>query len=208
MADVSTPLTRRPDILLMLQEGLPDDIESEVRAALDRPGLNLVVIHRPGGPYAGVELYLPSAIALFVAAGFFNGVLQEVGKDAYGAFKATAITLWKRAAGLNVVPIGSAGKVSSSRRYSLAYSITGEVWPGLNFKFLVQTEVNMDDAEVGISAFVDLVDDLLNDRVGEEDVKALLTYKPVGGTVLVTFDAASRKIVPVNAFEGRSLPTA
>ncbi|WP_174296857.1 hypothetical protein [Sphingomonas bacterium] len=194
----------RPDILLMLQEGLPDDIESEVRAQLDRPGLELVVIRQPGGPYAGVELYLPTAIGLFVAAGFFNGVLQEAGKDAYVAFKVTATALWKRAAKLNVNVFGSVGKVKPTRRYSLAYSVTGEVLPNLNFKFLIQTEVSVDDAETGISAFIDLINDIINDRVGEEDLKALLTYRPVGGTVLVTFDAASRTIVPVNAFDDRN----
>lgn len=203
MTEDRPPLAGRPDILLMLQEGLPDDIEVEARTLLERPGLTLMVIRQPGGPYAGAELYLPSAIALFVTAGFFNGLLQEVSKDAYGALKATSIALWKRAAGLNVTRIGSAGKVSASSRYSLAYSITGEVVPGLSFKFVVQTDVRTHNVEVGIATFVDLIDDLLNDRVGEEDVKALLTSKPVGGTVLVTFDAESRKIIPVNAFEER-----
>jgi hypothetical protein len=73
--------------------------------------------------------------------------------------------------------------------------------PGLNFKFLIQTEIDAETAEAGIGAFVDLIRDLLDDRLAEADVRALLTYKPVSGTVLVTFDAASRKIIPVNGFE-------
>lgn len=198
----------RPDIVLMLQEGLPDDIESEVRMQLERSGFNLMVIHQPGGPYAGIELYLPTAIALFVTAGFFNGVLQELGKDAYVAFKKTAFALWKRAARLNVTLIGSAGKVSPNRRYSAAYSITGEVVPDLNFKFIIQTDVSADDAEGGIEAFIKLIDNILNDRLSEADLKALLTYQPVGRTVLVTFDSASRTIVPVDAFADRRPPAA
>lgn len=208
MANDTLPPADRPDIVLMLQEGLPADIESEVRTQLERSGFNLLVIHQPGGPYAGIELYLPTAIALFVTAGFFNGVLQELGKDAYVAFKQTALALWKRAARLNVTLIGSAGKVSPTRRYSAAYSITGEAAPGLNFKFVIQTDVSADDAEGGIEAFINLIDNILNDRLSEVDLKALLTYQPVGRTVLVTFDSASRAIVPVDAFTDRHPPAA
>lgn len=201
MEEQRNSLSGRPDILLMIQDGLPDNIEADVRAHLDEPGLNLGVIRHPGGPYAGVELYLPTALALFVAAGFFNGVLQEAGKDAYVAFKGAALALWRRASGLTVTAVGTSGKVSPTERFSLAYSITGEMVPGLNFKFLIQTEIDAETAEAGIGAFVDLIRDLLNDRLPEADIRALLTYKPVSGTVLVTFDAASRKIIPVNGFE-------
>lgn len=206
MADASIPFTGKPDILLMLQEGLPAEIETEARSGLDHPNLNFAVMRTPGGPYAGVELYLPSAIALFVTASFFGGALQEAGKDAYAMLKATAISLWKRAAGLNVRPMGSSGKVSSSQRYSFAFSITSEVSPGLSFKLLIQTETDVADVEIGINAFVDLINDLLAGRVGEDAVKPLLKYRPIARTILVTFDAASRKIVPVNAFEGRDSP--
>lgn len=201
MEEPRNSLSGRPDILLMIKDGLPATIEADVRAHLDAPGMILGVIRHPGGPYAGVELYLPTALAFFVAAGFFNGALQEAGKDAYVAFKGAAIALWRRASGLTLTAVGTSGKVSPTERFSLAYSITGEVVPGLNFKFLIQTEIDAETAEAGIGAFVDLIRDLLNDRLPEADVSALLTYKPVGGTVLVTFDAESRKIVPVNGFE-------
>lgn len=194
-------LSGRPDILLMIQDGLPANIEADVRAHLDNLGLNVGIVRHPGGPYAGVELYLPTALALFVAAGFFNGVLQEAGKDAYAAFKGAAIALWRHASGLTVAAVGTTGKISPTKRFSLAYSITGETVPGLNFKFLIQTEINAETAEAGIGAFVDLIRDLLNDRLPEADVRALLTYKAVNGTVLVTYDAETRKIIPVKGFE-------
>lgn len=201
MQEQINSLLGRPDILLMIQDGLPDNIEAEVLAHLDELGLSLRVIRHSGGPYAGVELYVPTALALFAAAGFFNGVLREAGKDAYFAFKGAALALWRRASVLTVTAVGTSGKASPTQRFSLAYSITGEMVPGLNIKFLIQTEINPETAEAGISAFVDLIHDLLNDRMTEADVTALLTYKPVNGTVLVTFDAASRKIIPVNGFE-------
>lgn len=198
----------RPGILLMLQEGVPEDFEAQVRAELDLSGIDLRIVRIPGGPYAGLELYLPTAVALFIAAGFFNGMLQEAGKDAYSALRAAAVGLWKRAAGLNITVIGAAGKLSSPPKFSATFSLAGEVIPGLKFKFLIKTDVTANDAEAGIHAFIQLVDDLLNDRIGEEDMAALLTYKPIGGTVLVTFDAEAGKIVPVDAFAGKRPPAA
>ena len=195
-----------PNFVLMILEGLPDNIESDFRTQLGKSNSNLMVIRQPHVPYAGIELYLPTAIALFVTAGFFNGVLQELGKDAYVALKKAAFGLWKRADDLNITLIGSAGKAPPIRRYSVAYSITGEVAPGINFKFVVQTDMSADDAEDGIEAFITLIDNILNDRLSEEDLKALLTYQPTGRTVLVTFDSASRKIIPVDAFADRRPP--
>jgi hypothetical protein len=46
----------------------------------------------------------------------------------------------------------------------------------------------------------------VNGDISKSDLAALLTYKSVGGTILVTFDAENRQIVPVNAFE--NLPAA
>lgn len=190
----------------MLYEAVPDDVESSFRQKFDSTDIKIDVERHPGGPYAGIELYLPTAIALFIAAGFFNGFLQEAGKDAYATLKGAAIELWQRSRGAHITRVGTEGKVSSKQVYSLAYSITGVVVPGLNFKFVVRTDLEQDTAEAGIVAFLELIDDIQQDRVAVADAEALLTYRPVGGTVLVTFDAEARKIVPVNAFEEHTDP--
>ena len=193
-------LSSRPDILLMLQDGLPDDIEGYARDQLTALTPKLVIRRQSGGPYAGLDLFLPTAVALFVAAGFFNGLLQEAGKDTYIAFKSAAIALWQRAGSFQAKAIGSAGKISQNHRYSLAFSITGEVVSGTRFKFILKIDVPRNEAEAGVECFLQLINDLLNDRLVEAEIEALLSYKPVGGVVLVTFDVDSRKIVPVNAF--------
>lgn len=114
--------------------------------------------------------------------------------------KKAAISLWKHSIQLSPVVVGSVGKISKARNYSLVYSITSEISAGIQFKFVVQTDITATDLEFGVEAFVELIDDLHHGRVSEENVRALLTYKPVGGTVLVTFDVNRRMIVPVNAF--------
>ena len=79
-----------------------------------------------------------------------------------------------------------------------ALSIVGDYAQGLRFNLLIGTG----EAENAIAAFLRLIDDLVHDRVSEDDCKTLLTWLPVGGTVLVTYDAAAGKIVPVKAGAG------
>jgi hypothetical protein len=200
MTDINDEALERPDIFLMLHEAVPNEVELSFRQKFHSSDVKIAIERNLGGPYAGIELYLPTTIALFIAAGFFNGFFQEAGKDAYVALKGAAVDLWRRSRSIRLVMIGTKGKVSSKHVYSLAYSITGAVVPGLNFKFVIKSDIDQDTAEEGIAAFLDLIDCLLNDRVAEADVSALLTYRPVGGTVLVTFDPEKRKIIPVNAF--------
>lgn len=188
----------------MLQDGLSDEFEDDLRRLVASPNFDLLVIRHPGGPYAGVELYLPTAVALFIAAGFFNGFLSEAGKDAYIAFKGAVATLWEKSSRLRTASVGSAGKVDAGKLYSLSYSITGEVTPGLNFKLVLRKDIDAAGARQAIEAFLDLFNDILSDRISEPDARALLAFRPVGGTVLVTFDLELGRIIPVNAFQNRA----
>jgi hypothetical protein len=189
-----------PHILLMLLDDLPVETEAATLASLNLPGLDVRVMHRKNTPFAGMELYLPTAAMLFVAAGFFNGFLQKAGEDGYDALKIAAKALWRKMQGLSLVLVGTPGKVPANRRFSLAYSIAGEIVPGISFKFMLQSDIDPQDAEKRIVAFLDLIAAVHNDRLENPDMEALLTYRPVGGIVVVTYDAEQCKIVPVNAF--------
>jgi hypothetical protein len=192
----------QPHLMLMVEEGLPDLIATEFQAAIEKLDYDVTVVRKPRGPFAGVEWLMPTAIGLYVTARFFDGFIQEAGKDTYTAFKHSALSLWWHSKKLRIMPVGSAGKVSRTQAYSLAFSITGQITAGLRFKFMVQSDVGPESAETGINAFLELITDLLAHQIPESDLNALLTYKPVGGIVLVTFDADKRKIVPVDPFEG------
>ena len=102
--------------------------------------------------------------------------LTVAGDFANPALKHAAIALWHTAPDLSLV---------------------GEYAQGLRFKLLLKSGIAADEAERSLAAFLTLIDDLTADRVSEADCTALLTYMPVAGTVLVTYDAG--KIVPVEA---------
>jgi hypothetical protein len=194
---------KRPHFMLMVQEGLPDFIATEFQAAAEKLDFDVAVVRKPAGPFAGIEWLMPTAIGLYVTARFFDGFIQEAGNDAYTAVKQSALNLWRHSKKVRITLTGSSGKVSRIQPYSLAFSITGEIVAGLRFKFVVQSDISPESAETGINAFLELIADLLADQIAESDMNVLLTYKPVAGIVLVTFDADKGEIVPVDPFEGR-----
>ncbi|WP_232491774.1 hypothetical protein [Novosphingobium kaempferiae] len=187
----------RPVIGVLVADFLPVTIADGIEAELSAPGLLVSVQHRPLGPFAGGELYLPSAIMIFIAGGYFNGFLAKLGEDHYAALKGAAKRLFRRSVPLAISSVGSPGKASKSG-FSLAYSVTGEVASGLCFKLILQSEVDPEVGQVGVDAFIDLIRDIHADALDAEAVESFLKYRPVGGTVLVTFDAATRRIVPVD----------
>ncbi|MDH4744234.1 hypothetical protein OMP43_09420 [Sphingomonas sp. CBMAI 2297] len=190
----------KPDLGLMLYDSLPEGFEAGLLEGLAGDGLTLRTLRIPGGPFAGIELYLPAAAMLFIATGYLNGFLQKAGEDHYELVKQAATKLWKRASSLQVTRIGSKGKVSDTG-FSLAYAIMGEVAGGLRFKFIVRTTIEETEADAGVRAFLDLLLALQSGELSQADTQALLTYQPIGGTVLVTFDPHAKRIVPVNAFD-------
>lgn len=204
----SDPTTPEPPLVgLMLLDDFPEGLENEAKDFLANVGIDLAVDRRENTPFAGLELYLPTAAVLFVAAGFFNGVLTKAGEDSYDAVKKAVLDIWRKTRHVKVTTVSTTGKLASDQRYSLTYSLVGQYAPGLSFKLLLQTDVSEADVAAGTVTFLKMIDDLLNDRVSEADCKILLTYQPVGGTVLVTFDAVAGKIIPVNGLEGAGPPT-
>jgi hypothetical protein len=196
-----SPVEAKPSIGFVLLNDLPAEFEAGLVEGLERDELNVRVLRVSGGPFAGIELYLPAAAMLFIASGYFSGFLNKAGDDHYELVKQAAKRLWARAGLLRVTPIGSGTKKTSPSRFSLAYAIMGEVADKLRFKFIVQMELDEPEADEAIRAFLDLLRDIHAGNVDEKDLEALLTYRPVGGTVLVTFDPKAKRIVPVNAFD-------
>ena len=75
----------RPALAIVLSDVLPEAFGESLRERLAAPDLPVTVERMRMGPFAGLEVYLPSAVMLFVAAGYFNGFLQKLGEDHYGA---------------------------------------------------------------------------------------------------------------------------
>ena len=65
----------RPNLALMLREELPPEFEEQFDD-LETQDITVVTHRISGGPYAGLELYLPAAVVLYVASNYFGGALK------------------------------------------------------------------------------------------------------------------------------------
>lgn len=192
---------QQPDLLIMVSEAFPPGFEDDLVAELEVAGGHSSSFRMSAGPFAGLELYLPTAVALFIASSYFSGAFQKAGEEHYATVKRVAKRLYRRVVGIPVTPMGTPGKLSARRKYSLTYSIVGEIAPRLNFKLVLRTDISDENAKNGLSTFLDLIRDINSDVIDPNDLEALLTYRPVGGIVLVTFDAEAGRIVPVDPSE-------
>jgi hypothetical protein len=192
---------RKPDLLIMVSEAFPQDYGEDLAGELTAPNLTVSSLRMPSGPFAGLELYLPTALALFIASSYFSGIIGKIGENHFEVVKRVARQLYARGAGVRVTPIGTVGKVSQTRKLSLTYSIIGELTPRVNFKLMLATEIPQGDAHEAIDAFLNLVRAIHFDEIPNEELAGLLTHRAVGGIVLVTFDAETGRIIPIDPKE-------
>lgn len=192
------PVSTRPPLAIALNPELPDDIAREALDLLNDAGTPAALLRLPGGPYAGLELYLPSAVALFIALSYFGGAFKKAGEEQYAALRAAAGKLYRRSRGVSTAAVGRAGEVAGGGGFSLVYSIRGEVASGLSFKFVLMRGVDLSEADEGVSAFPELLRDIHDGNCDTE----LLSCQPIGGLVVVTYDAKLDRIVPVDVLAG------
>jgi hypothetical protein len=187
-----------PEIVMVTSESLPADFVQDQADALEQAGIRIATGRSPRGPFAGLELLLPSAVMLIVGTAYFTGFAQKAGEHHYEVLRTVAKALWMRMSKVRVTMIGTPGKVSDNPRFSLSYSITGGLGQGAAFKLVFRTDLEEAEMAEGVDAFLDFLKDLHRGELDEERIAPLLTYRPIGGTILVTFDGATGRIVGVD----------
>lgn len=192
---------QRPTIALLLYAELPEDFALGIAEQLGSEEFKFEVLRIPGGPFAGVELYLPAAVGLFIASSYFGGIIGKIGEEHYLSLKKAAKRLWRQSSRLNIRMVGTPGKLSAVPKFSVAYSVTGETAHNVSFKLVLRCDIHGAEAEEAIDAFLDMLRDLHAGALDENNFAALLTYRPVGGTALVTFDPTTKQIVSVNGMD-------
>lgn len=186
-----------PDLLVGVADWLPEDFAVATLEVLEEAGATASVHRYSMGPYAGVELYLRTAVGIFIAAGFFNGFLAKAGEDAYEKLKAAARSLFRKSAAVGIKIVGSQGKLRE-KRFSGTFAISCALLPNLRVKLLVGQDQTIDEIETGINLFFDLMRDIQLDRLGREELERLFRHGAVGGTALMTFDATLGCVVAVD----------
>lgn len=190
-----------PLLGLMLRDDVPEGFEDEFLRVSAASGHIVRTERITSGPFASIEHYLPSAVMLFIATSYFGGPIAKAGERHFERFREAVKILWRRSTLLRTGLIGTPGKVSSERIYSMDFSIVGAVAPKIRFKLIIRLDASEADGHEAIDAFFELVRHLHEGTLSDSDLEALLTYRPVGGTVLVTFDGGKKCIAPVNGMQ-------
>lgn len=188
----------RPNLILGIPESFPENWADEALAELQSTGADTGILRTSEGPFAGIELYLPTAVGIFILSGFFNGFLSKMGEDSYAAVKRGAKALYKKARLLTVRTIASAPGKARNTGYSMVFAIGCELLPTLRVKLLIPIDASIQEVEEAIDNFLDLMLDVHTRRVNRKIIDDLLIYPPVSGMILVTFNPDLGKIVAVD----------
>lgn len=192
---------------LLHEDQIPEIFFQEFEESITAPGLILKRETRPSGvPFAGIEWLMPTAVLAYIAKPYFESFLKEMGKDHYDLLKKGFKKLYERFAGPrapDVKIVATQGKSSKDQPYSLFFSVVAEAPDGVRLKLLIPRPIEQTEYEIAISRFLDLVQSIYAGDVPENVATTFKDAPITSGTVLVTYEAATGKLVPVDPFAGR-----
>jgi len=195
-----------PQIAILHVNTIPSDEFEEFRRVISVSGLHVQIVDLDlPGPMAGVEWLMPTLVVGFVASSYFGGFFQEMGKDHYVLLKEQFKKLYAKVAGPDapdVKLIGSVGKVKPVQPYSFYFSLVGQGPNGVSVKLLLKKPISQLEYEQSVEAFLNLLRDINIGSLDEEATRRFQSLTPMGKTVLVVFDEATQKVVPINPRRG------
>lgn len=192
---------------LLHEDQIPEIFFQEFEESITAPGLIFKRETRPSGvPFAGIEWLMPTVVLAYVAKPYFESFLKEMGKDHYDLLKKEFKKLYERFAGPRAPDVkifATQGKSSKDQPYSLFFSVVAEAPDGVRLKLLIPRPIEQTEYEIAISRFLDLVQSTYGGDVPENVATTFKDAPITSGTVLVTYEVATGKLVPVDPFAGR-----
>lgn len=191
-----------PTLALAYTKSIPADTFAEFRRLVDVDGVRLQVEERAeGGPYAGLEWLIPTAVIVFIGKAYFECFLKEMGKDHYVALKAGLKSLYARLLGPgapDVTVVSSKGKDSSYQSYSLLYSLLAEGNNGIRFKLLLKRSSIQEEYESTVSAFLEFLDAYHMGTLDQSIVAELQNARVFSKTLLLSFNPSLNRVQPID----------
>ena len=191
-----------PTIAISYLNRLPPQTFSEFERLVDAPGLGLQIEEREeGGPYAGIEWLLPTAVIIFIGKAYFESFLKEMGKDHYEMLKAGLKSLHSKLLGPNapeVTVLATAGKKSPNQPYSLLYSMLAEGEVGLRFKLLLQRSASREEYEATVNAFLAFLESYHAGSLEPAVVAEIEGTRVIGKTLLLAFNPVLNRVQPID----------
>ncbi|MFL6691132.1 MAG: hypothetical protein ACJ8IR_13260 [Alphaproteobacteria bacterium] len=185
-----------PPVLLSHWDQIPSEFFNDFAAEVSSAGIPLSITpRRDRGIYAGVEWLIPTVVVACIAKSYFDGFVGEMGRDHYIALKSALAKLARKLALLKITIFASGqNKVRAQQPYSFAYSVIAEASAGLNFKLLLEAELDEGQCDEAIGAFLEFLQAYHSGMLEGPVVAALATGRAIGGTLLLSYSPNSRSL--------------
>jgi hypothetical protein len=177
-----------PAIAISHTQAVPAAVFADFDRLLASSGVHVESEERDNdGPYAGFEWLVPTAVVIFLGKAYFEGFLNEMGKDHYAVLKRGLKSLYTRLVGPEapkLTVLSTAGKARETEKYSLLFSFLAEAEDGLRFKLLIQSGASEAEYEATVHAFIAFLDAFHRRHLSAEVVNELRSTRVSGRTVL------------------------
>ncbi|ART63905.1 hypothetical protein [Kushneria marisflavi] len=131
------------------QEDISQDFIDEFSATVSDPRLQIKIESRSRGFYASIDWALPTLVIAYLAKPYFEGFLQEAGKDHYQALKKGILQLTRRLYGKH--------PEHRDRKRSLLFSTIVSLQDGRSLKFVFPEGVSLKKYEVAVDSMYRLL---------------------------------------------------
>jgi hypothetical protein len=190
----------KPHLLLTYPEGVAAENFDDFAEVVSAKGLGFERRAFPlGGPYAGIEVLLPAAFAVYIAKSYFDGFLNEAGKEHYQALKRGIALLHDKLAPIKTTVIASsAAKSDPNQPFLLTYAVMAEAGEGFTFKFLFRRELPTEMRDRELSCFLTFLASLHDGSLDDATIMRLGEARIVGRTILLAYEVSGDRIVAVD----------
>jgi hypothetical protein len=194
-----------PHLLLTYPEGIAAENFDEFAEIVSAKGLEFERRAFPhGGPYAGIELLLPAAFVVYVAKGYFDGFLSEVGKEHYQALKRGIAFLRDKLSPIKTTVIAShKDKIDPEQPYSLTYAVMAEGSQGVTFKFLFRRDLASGLRERELDCFLTFLASVHDRSLDDATIARLSQTRIIGQTLLLAYDQTVDTIIGIDPMPRR-----
>lgn len=144
-------------ILLQVPETFSENLEETI-SEIDHDKLLIVGVKKPPEVWSGLEWALPGLIVVYIAKSYFEGFLQEMGKDHYDKLKIwlKKILLKSKDSKVTTFSVGEK-KIDPSNTQSKAISIFIELSNGQKIKLLFDEELSLNEWNKAIDSVLELI---------------------------------------------------
>lgn len=150
--------------------------------------------------WAAMEWIIPTGIGAYIAKPYFEGFLQEAGKDHYVKVKAWLKKLARYARNFSaklVTGSDSTEKVSSQYNQSLIFSLFIQTKSGKSIKLLFDNDLTTDDWEEAIDKLLDYAVESYQKGINDELSNKTAHLKPKSNSrfIYVLIDKESKELM-------------